>query len=225
MKTLFGITPWKINGWNLQITHLERKMIWNKPYMIMFHVNLQGCIFSVVSPSKSGGPYLRNVWAPWVMVYVLELSPAWSVATLAVPWWWRVMVAYSILDRVMGVKEKGSPIHTVDGSEILLLTSWGFGSLSHCLQGFIHPKWCRISSINGKNPLNMMHLGNQTNFGHGIVAFWFKSRFTVYQRFFSEVDGMLQTQDDHQWAGNCQTLLWRVRSGSQFLGWLRCRLE
>jgi len=34
-----------------------------------------------------------------------------------------VMVAYSILDRVMGVKEKGSPIHTVDGSEILLLTS------------------------------------------------------------------------------------------------------
>ena len=22
------------------------------------------------------------------------------------------------------------------------------GSLSHCLQGFIHPRWCRISSIN-----------------------------------------------------------------------------
>ena len=25
------LTPWKINGWNLQITHLERKMIWTKP--------------------------------------------------------------------------------------------------------------------------------------------------------------------------------------------------
>ena len=22
------------------------------------------------------------------------------------------------------------------------------GSLSHCLQGFIHPRWCRISAIN-----------------------------------------------------------------------------
>ena len=25
------VRPWKINGWNLQITHLERKMIWTKP--------------------------------------------------------------------------------------------------------------------------------------------------------------------------------------------------
>ena len=39
----FG-TPWKINGWNLQITHLERKMIFQTP-MIMFHVNLPGCMF------------------------------------------------------------------------------------------------------------------------------------------------------------------------------------
>ena len=35
-------TPWKINGWNLQITHLERKMIFQTS-MIMFHVNFQGC--------------------------------------------------------------------------------------------------------------------------------------------------------------------------------------
>ena len=27
-------------------------------------------------------------------------------------------------------------------------TSWGEGSLSHYLQGVIHPRWCRISSIN-----------------------------------------------------------------------------
>ena len=25
------LTPWKINGWNLQITYLERKMIWTEP--------------------------------------------------------------------------------------------------------------------------------------------------------------------------------------------------
>ena len=26
------------------------------------------------------------------------------------------------------------------------------GSLSHYLQGFIHPRWCRISAINSPNP-------------------------------------------------------------------------
>ena len=41
---------------------------------------------------------------------------------------------------------------TVDGSEIRdQLTSWGKGSLSHYFQGFIHPRWCRISSSNGSD--------------------------------------------------------------------------
>ena len=40
-------TPWKINGWNLQITHLERKMIFQTS-MIMFHVNLPGCINEIL---------------------------------------------------------------------------------------------------------------------------------------------------------------------------------
>ena len=39
-------TPWKTNGWNLQITH-EKKGTWSEPNLqgIMFHVNLQiqGC--------------------------------------------------------------------------------------------------------------------------------------------------------------------------------------
>ena len=35
-------TPWKSNGWNLHITHLERKMIF-QTFMIMVHVNLPGC--------------------------------------------------------------------------------------------------------------------------------------------------------------------------------------
>ena len=34
--------PWKTNDWNLQITHLERKMIFQTS-MIMLHLNLQGC--------------------------------------------------------------------------------------------------------------------------------------------------------------------------------------
>ena len=36
-------TPWKINGWKLQITHLDRNVIFQTS-MIMFHVNLPGCI-------------------------------------------------------------------------------------------------------------------------------------------------------------------------------------
>ena len=36
---------------------------------------------------------------------------------------------------------------TVDGSEIRR-SPFEVGSLSHYLQGFIHPRWCRISSIN-----------------------------------------------------------------------------
>ena len=40
-------TPWKINGWNIQITHLERKMIFQTS-MIMFHVNLQGCNMQLI---------------------------------------------------------------------------------------------------------------------------------------------------------------------------------
>ena len=34
------------------------------------------------------------------------------------------------------------------------------GSLSHCFQGFIHPKWCRISSINNMTG----RLGKQFHF-------------------------------------------------------------
>ena len=33
--------------WNIQITHLERKMIFQTP-MIMFHANLQGCMLRIV---------------------------------------------------------------------------------------------------------------------------------------------------------------------------------
>ena len=39
---------------------------------------------------------------------------------------------------------------TVDGSEIRR-SPVEVGSLSHYLQGFIYPKWCRISAINGMN--------------------------------------------------------------------------
>ena len=44
-------TPWKINGWNLQITHLERNMIFQTS-IIMVHVNLPGvynwCVWCVL---------------------------------------------------------------------------------------------------------------------------------------------------------------------------------
>ena len=40
--------------------------------------------------------------------------------------------------------------NTVDGSEIRR-SPVEVGSLSHYLQGFIHPMWCRISSIDSIN--------------------------------------------------------------------------
>ena len=42
MHGTIWVTPWKINSSNLQITHLERKIIFQTS-VIMFHVNLQGC--------------------------------------------------------------------------------------------------------------------------------------------------------------------------------------
>ena len=38
-------TPWKMNGWNLQINHLRKENDLNQTSMSMFHVNLQGCTF------------------------------------------------------------------------------------------------------------------------------------------------------------------------------------
>ena len=61
-ESLYHIHPGRLT-WNLQITHLERKMIFQTS-MIMFHVNLQGCI------TWSSNPENRNcvekkISAPW----------------------------------------------------------------------------------------------------------------------------------------------------------------
>ena len=45
--------------WNIQITHLERKMIFQTP-MIMFHVNLPGCTFV-----KTRGVFWYQVCRTW----------------------------------------------------------------------------------------------------------------------------------------------------------------
>ena len=47
MTSSVALHPGRLT-WNLQITHLERKMIFQAS-MIIFHVNLPGCIFNVVS--------------------------------------------------------------------------------------------------------------------------------------------------------------------------------
>ena len=50
--------------WNLQITHLERKMIFQTP-MIMFHVNLPGCTFfrwSLVMTWTSPSAAPPSIW-------------------------------------------------------------------------------------------------------------------------------------------------------------------
>ena len=50
--------------WNLQITHLERKMIFQTS-MIMFHVNLPGCTFCVIpSCMSSHQPFAPSLLTP-----------------------------------------------------------------------------------------------------------------------------------------------------------------
>ena len=49
-----GLHPGRLT-WNLQITHLERKMIF-QTFMIMFHVNLQGCSCKIFFLPHFGGP-------------------------------------------------------------------------------------------------------------------------------------------------------------------------
>ncbi len=48
--------------WNIQITHLERKMIF-QTFMIMFHVNLQGCILSYPFRVTSRGNVYLDRWS------------------------------------------------------------------------------------------------------------------------------------------------------------------
>ena len=50
-KLHHGVHPGRLT-WNLQITHLERKMIFQTS-MIMFHVNLQGCRSSMLLGNTS----------------------------------------------------------------------------------------------------------------------------------------------------------------------------
>ena len=45
-------TPWKINiEWNLQLSHLERNIIFHPPPWLCFHVNLHKCVRSLIHAS------------------------------------------------------------------------------------------------------------------------------------------------------------------------------
>ena len=52
--------------WNIQITHLERKMIFQTS-MIMFHVNLQGCIYraGIIKWDPFGGDQTMQMYAKY----------------------------------------------------------------------------------------------------------------------------------------------------------------
>ena len=49
-------TPWKINGWKLQITHLERK-ISKRPWLYSMLCNLQGCTLTEINS--------KSTWKRW----------------------------------------------------------------------------------------------------------------------------------------------------------------
>ena len=59
--------PWKINGWNLRVTHLERNMIFQSS-MILFHMNLEGCIYLHLAWIYGNGKCRQlpvGAWAFW----------------------------------------------------------------------------------------------------------------------------------------------------------------
>ncbi len=59
LKHILILHPGRLT-WNIQITHLERKMIFQTS-MIMFHVNLQGCIIYIFT-SWELSPSATNFW-------------------------------------------------------------------------------------------------------------------------------------------------------------------
>ena len=67
------ITPWKINGWNIQITHLERKIIFQTS-MIMFHVNLPGCIQQYYHTVEVKVRFARGLWCELTPTGLAALS-------------------------------------------------------------------------------------------------------------------------------------------------------
>ena len=62
---------------------------------------------------------------------------------------------------------QGWPFHTVDGWNPVPVE---VGSLSHLLSGFIHPRWCRISSINSiamlRSTLRYFYCTENLKFSH-----------------------------------------------------------
>ena len=66
-----GCTPWKINGWNIQITHLERKMISQTSMRTCSMLIFQGCSrwVTFVIPGRSTSPARPKVWLPWGNVF------------------------------------------------------------------------------------------------------------------------------------------------------------
>ena len=104
-----GVHPGRLT-WNLQMTHLERKMIFQTS-MIVFHVNLPGCnaycshgfCYKEFHPAGAGPSGCK----------VMKLSTVWVILLM------------------------GEFLHQL------------IGRLSHYyFQGFLHPRGCRISSLN-----------------------------------------------------------------------------
>ena len=68
LARFFSTTPWKINGWNwnLQITHVERKVIWTKP---------PG---NYVPAVKSSGVHIKNRAHQWKHSYKQAAGDRWK---------------------------------------------------------------------------------------------------------------------------------------------------
>ena len=94
------------------------------------------CKYTMIHPKGH-----KDLWK--MKVVFLSSKCTWNNLWIYEIWMWWIPMYYINIMRVVG--------HTVDGKNLHHLIC----SLSHYLQGFIHPRWCRISSINSIIP----HLG------------------------------------------------------------------
>ena len=96
----FGIHPGRLT-WNLQITHIERKMIFQAS-MIMFHVNLPECIhfeFLWVDPPWCHHMFPTNDRMPsWIhsRIACLNVELYYSEVTKTTGWWFQIFVVFTI---------------------------------------------------------------------------------------------------------------------------------
>ena len=123
--------PWKFQ-WLVQMYFLLKQSLFKGTF-----VSFRGCTFSVEDTEGVSWPISS------ILLTEISLPPC----TPSFPGAFRNTLSSTLTTgqlRLLMAEIRRSPVEV--------------GSLSHYLQGFIHPRWCRISSINSMSTLSLLFL-------------------------------------------------------------------